>query len=140
MNSNHRYRIILADDHALVRKGIRKILETDPHLQVIGEAGDGLELLEILEKVQPDLVVCDIAMPRLRGLEACFRIKQLYPDIKVLILSMHRSKEYMRQAKALGVEGYVLKEDADTALYEAIQAIRRGETFFSALVSDWTGD
>jgi DNA-binding NarL/FixJ family response regulator len=138
MGPDHLYKIILADDHALVRKGIKRVIEEDPHLQVIGEAGDGLELLEILEKIQPqpDLVVCDIAMPRLRGLEACLRVKKLYPHIKVLILSMHKSREYLNQAKAAGVDGYVLKDDADTALYSAIQAIRRGKTFFSSLISD----
>ena len=138
MTTDHLYKIILADDHALVRKGIKRVIEEDPHLQVIGEAGDGLELLEILKKIQPqpDLVVCDIAMPRLRGLEACLRLKKLYPHIKVLILSMHKSKEYLAQAKAAGVDGYVLKEDADMALYTAIQAIRVGKTFFSKLISD----
>jgi DNA-binding NarL/FixJ family response regulator len=138
MNANHRYKIVLADDHALVRKGIRRVIEEDPDLQVVGEAGDGMELLELLEKLQshPDLVVCDIAMPRLRGLEACLRVKKQYPHIKVLILSMHKSKEYLAQAKAAGVDGYVLKEDADTALYKAIQEIRRGNSFFSKLISD----
>jgi DNA-binding NarL/FixJ family response regulator len=138
MTTDHLYKIILADDHALVRKGIKRVIEEDPHLQVIGEAGDGLELLEILEKIQPQphLVVCDIAMPRLRGLEACLRVKKLYPHIKVLILSMHKSQEYLAQAKAAGVDGYVLKEDADRALYAAIQAIRGGKTFFSTLIAD----
>ena len=138
MTTDHLYKIILADDHALVRKGIRRVIEADPHLQVIGEASDGLELLEILEKIQPqpDLVVCDIAMPRLRGLEACLRVKKLYPHIKVLILSMHKSKEYLAQAQAAGVDGYVLKDDADMALYTAIQEIRNGKMFFSSLISD----
>lgn len=136
MNSNHLYKIVLADDHALVRRGIKKLIEENGDMKVVGEAGDGQELLELLEKIRPDLVVCDIAMPRLRGLEACYRVKQHYPDIKVLILSMHKSKEYLRQAKAAGVEGYVLKEDADSALAAAIQAIRAGKTFFSPLLSD----
>ena len=138
MSSNHRYKIILADDHALVRKGIKRVIEEDANLQVIGEAGDGLELLELLDGIQPqpDLVVCDIAMPRLRGLEACLRVKKLYPHIKVLILSMHKSQEYLAQAKAAGVDGYVLKDDADMALYTAIQEIRNGKRFFSSLISD----
>ena len=134
MSGNHVYKIVLADDHALVRRGIKRVIEEDATTKVIGEASDGLELLELLEKIKPDLVVCDIAMPRLRGLEACFKVKQLYPDIKVLILSMHKSKEYLNQAKALGVEGYVLKEDADTAFHTAIQEIRRGKTYFSRLL------
>jgi len=136
MNSNHSYKIVLADDHVLVRRGIKRIIEEDSNLKVIGEASDGQELLDLLEKVKPDLVVCDIAMPRLRGLEACTRVKKLYPHIKVLILSMHKSKEYVRQAMMSGVEGYVLKEDADTALYIAIQAIRQGQTYFSTLLAE----
>ncbi len=136
MSSNHSYKIILADDHVLVRQGIKRIIEEGDHMRVVGEAGDGLELLELLEKTQPDLVICDIAMPRLRGLEACYRAKQLYPGIKMLILSMHKSKEYLTQAKAVGVDGYVFKDDADTALYTAIQEIRGGKTYFSPLLSE----
>ena len=90
------YKIVLADDHALVRLGIRKIIEEDGNLKVVGEAGDGMELLEILETIRPDLVIVDIGMPRLRGLEATKRIKHLYPQVKVMILSMHRNKEYLR--------------------------------------------
>lgn len=135
MTTNHLYKIILADDHVLVRQGIKRIIEENGDMKVVGEAGDGLELLDLLEKIHPDLVVCDIAMPRLRGLEAAQKVKNLYPDIKVLILSMHRSREYLRQAVSAGVDGYVLKEDADTALSTAIQAIRHGKTFFSPLLS-----
>lgn len=129
------YKIVLADDHALVRQGIRKIIEEDGDLKVVGEVGDGLELLEILETIRPDLVIVDIGMPRLRGLEATKRIKHLYPKVKVMILSMHRSKEYLRQAVAAGVSGYLLKEDADTALHTAIKAIRNGKEFFSPLLA-----
>ncbi len=134
MTGNYSYKIMLADDHALVRRGIRKIIEEDRSLEVVGEAGDGLELLEILKSGQPDLVIVDIAMPRLRGLEATKKIKQLYPQVKVIILSMHRSKEYLHQAVAVGVSGYLLKEDADTALHTAIKAIRNGQEFFSPLL------
>jgi DNA-binding NarL/FixJ family response regulator len=136
MNSNHHYKIVLADDHVLVRRGVKKIIEEDSRLKVIGEASDGLELLELLEKVKPDLVVCDIAMPRLRGLDACLTVKQLYPHIKVLILSMHKSREYLRRAKAAGLDGYVLKEEADTTLAAAIQAMRSGQTYFSSYFSE----
>lgn len=136
MSKNHLYKIVLADDHVLVRRGIKRIIEEDGDMKVVGEAGDGLELLDILNNIQPDLVVCDIAMPRLRGLEACSQVKKLYPHIKVLILSMHKSKEYLRQAKAAGVDGYVLKEDADTALHTAIQAIRADKTYYSPLLTE----
>ena len=130
------YKIVLADDHVLVRQGIKRIIEESDQMKVIGEAGDGLELLEIMEKVTPDLVILDISMPRLRGLEAAERIKKHYPGVKVLILSMHRSKEYLRQALASGVDGYMLKEDADQALYSAIEAIRAGRTFVSPLLEE----
>ncbi len=136
MGSNHFYNIVLADDHVLVRRGIKKIIEENTGMKVIGEAGDGLELLDLLKEIHPDLVVVDIAMPRLRGLEAARRVKSLYPDIKVLILSMHRSKEYLLQAMGAGVDGYVLKEDADTALHTAIQEIRRGKNYYSPLLWD----
>jgi len=130
------YNIVLADDHVLVRQGIKKIIQEYPGLRVVGEAADGVELLELLEKVTPDLVILDISMPRLRGLAAAERIKKLYPDIKILILSMHRSKEYLQQARAAGVEGYLLKEDADMALFAAIETVRQGKIFVSPLLED----
>jgi DNA-binding NarL/FixJ family response regulator len=128
------YRIVLADDHILVRQGIKKIITADKGMQVVAEAGDGLELMEILQEITPHLVILDISMPRLNGLVAAAKIKQLYPDIKVLILSMHRSKEYLHQALAVGVNGYLLKEDADLALFAAIEMVRRGQTFVSPLL------
>jgi two-component system response regulator NreC len=128
------YRIVLADDHILVRRGIKKIITADRGMQVVAEAGDGLELMEILQEITPHLIILDISMPRLNGLAAAAKIKQLYPDIKVLILSMHRSKEYLRQALAAGVNGYLLKEDADLALFAAIDAVRGGQTFVSPLL------
>jgi DNA-binding NarL/FixJ family response regulator len=130
------YKIVLADDHVLVRQGIKRILQEDICMEVVGEAGDGQELLELMEKVNPDLVILDISMPRLRGLEAASIIKNRYPATRVLILSMHRSKEYLRQALAAGVDGYLLKEDADVALFTAIQAIRGGNTFVSPLLEE----
>jgi two-component system, NarL family, response regulator NreC len=130
------YNIVLADDHILVRQGIKKILQEDREMHVVGEAADGVELLEILEEITPELVILDISMPRLRGLAAAQKIRQFHPNIKVLILSMHRSKEYLRQALAAGVHGYLLKEDADVALFAAIDLIRRGEIFISPLLEE----
>jgi DNA-binding NarL/FixJ family response regulator len=128
------YNIVLADDHIWVRQGIKKIIQEDGDMRVMAEAGDGMELMEILEKITPHLVILDISMPRLNGLVATAKIKQLYPDIKVLILSMHRSKEYLHQALAVGVNGYLLKEDADLAIFAAIETVRRGQTFVSPLL------
>jgi len=130
------YNIVLADDHILVRQGIKKIIQEDDDMRVVGEAGDGIELLEILEKITPDMVILDITMPRMKGLPAAEKIKRLYPKIKVLILSMHRSKEYLHQALAVGVDGYLLKEDADVALFAAIETLRQGKTFISPLLQE----
>ena len=130
------YKIILADDHVLMREGLKRIIQEDPELQVVDEAGDGVELLEILEKSTPDMVIIDINMPRLRGLEATKFIKELYPEVKVLVLTMNKSKELVYQAMKNGANGYLLKEDAHDVLKVAIERIRRGENFISPLIFD----
>ena len=129
------YRIILADDHAMFRQGIKNILEGAEEMEVVGEADDGLKLLELLKKVTPDMVILDISMPNLRGLEATREIKIISPDVKVLILTMHKDKEYVYYAIAAGAEGYLLKEDADTELFAAIEKIRQGGHYISPLLS-----
>lgn len=128
-------RVILADDHAMLRQGIRKILEEVPGLEVCGEAADGFELLELLKRTVPDLVVLDVAMPRIRGIEAAREIRSLYPDVRVIILSMHRSKEYLYHALGAGARAYVLKEDSDRELLDAIEAVSRGEFYVSPQLS-----
>jgi DNA-binding NarL/FixJ family response regulator len=137
-----RYRIVLADDHVLLRTGLKSILEKTADLEIIGEAGCGLELLALLNKITPDMVILDISLPMLRGIEATREIKAIYPNVKVLILTMHKNKEYVHQAISAGAEGYLLKEDADTELISAIETIRRGRTYVSPLLSgeltaDW---
>ncbi len=134
------YTIILADDHSLFRQGVKKILEEMPGVQVVGEANDGLELLELLKKRDPALVILDISMPNLRGLEAAREIKGLYPQIKVLLLTMHKKKDFLQQGLEAGVDGFLVKEDADTDLLQAIQAIRRGGKFYSPLLSTRMAD
>jgi DNA-binding NarL/FixJ family response regulator len=124
----------LADDHALFREGIKRILQDDPSLTVIGEAGDGLELLDLLEESTPDLVILDISMPRLQGLEVINLIKGLYPEVKILILTMHKSRDYVYKAMDKGADGYMIKEDANEVLRYAIATLRRGETFISPLI------
>ncbi len=128
--------IVLADDHAMVRHGIRRIIEERMDLRIVGEAADGLELMNLLKKVQPHLIILDIAMPHLRGLEAAREIKSLYPQIKVLILTMHKNEAYLKQALAVGCEGYLLKEDAGEKLIEALETIRNDEVFVSRLFSN----
>lgn len=124
-----KYRIMLADDHALFRQGLRKIIDGFDNLIVAGEASDGPELLELVSYAVPHLVILDISMPKLRGIEVLRRIKREHPDVKVLILTMYR--EYLHQALAAGAEGFLVKEDADRELFSAIQNIRRGNIYVS---------
>ena len=134
------FNIILADDHAMFRRGIRRIIESIDDVEVVGEASDGFELLELLEKTSPNLIIMDISMPNLRGLEAARKIKTVNPDIKVLILTMHKGEDYLYQALSKGVEGYLLKEDADDDLLSAIDALRKGGTYISPLLSTQLAD
>lgn len=129
------YRIVLAEDHALVREGIKKIIEAFADLQVVGEAADGLQLMESLKTLTVDLVVLDISMPHLRGIEATREIKRKHPAVKVLILTMHKMKEYLNDAIAAGIDGYLLKEDAPKELLSAIERIRQGMIYVSPLLS-----
>jgi DNA-binding NarL/FixJ family response regulator len=136
-----RYRIIIADDHALLRRGLRKVLAEAPELEIVAEVGDGLELLKLLRKVSADMILLDISMPNLRGLEAIREIKAIRSQIKILVLTMHKEKEYLYQAVTAGAEGYVLKEDTDSELVAAIDTIRRGRFYLSPLLSaDLTDD
>ena len=128
------YRIILADDHVMVREGIKRIIQEDPELTVIDETGDGLELLRLLEEKSPDMIILDISMPGLGGIEAIKIIKELYPHIKILVLTMHKSKEYLYVAMDNGADGYLLKDDANEILHSAIATLRRDETFISPLI------
>lgn len=129
------YDIVLAEDHGLVREGIKKIIEAIPGLRVVGEVGDGLELLELLKGLQVDMVILDITMPSLPGIEATREIKKAYPAVKVLILTMHKKKEYLNNAIAAGVDGYLLKEDAPKELLTAMDTIREGMIYVSPLLS-----
>ena len=130
------YRIVLADDHVLVRQGLRRILEERADLEVVGEAGDGLELLNLLNRLTPHLVILDIFMPNLRGIEAIHEIKMIHPDINVLILTMNKDKEYLYWALSAGAKGYLLKEDADKELFSAIEKVRQDKTYISPFFSD----
>ena len=134
------YRIILADDHVLFRQGVKKIIEEVDGLKVVGEANDGLELLKLLKKSIPALVILDISMPNLRGLEAAREIKALYPGVKILLLTMHKKKDFLLEGVEADVDGFLVKEDADTELLQAIEAIRRGQKFFSPLLSEKLAD
>ncbi|MCK9377240.1 MAG: response regulator transcription factor [Syntrophobacterales bacterium] len=134
------FRIFLADDHVMFRRGVRSMIQGMKGVEVVGEASDGLELLRLLQEVNPDLVIMDISMPNLRGLEATREIKLINPEVKVLILTMHKDREYLYHALTAGAEGYLLKEDADGELISAIQTLRKGGTFISPLLSTQMAD
>ncbi len=128
------YRIVLADDHTLVRQGVKKILEGTGDLQVVGEAGDGVELLFLLNELKPNMVILDISMPNLQGIQTARQIKMKYPAMKILVMTMHREREYLYEAISAGVEGYLLKEDAEKELFSAIETLRKGRGFISPII------
>jgi len=130
------YRIVVADDHNMFRQGLKRILSEMADLEVVGEVGDGLELLKRLNELTPHMVILDISMPNLRGIEAIREIKTIRPDAKILILTMHKDKGYLYQAISSGANGYLLKEDADTELFSAIETIRRGRIYLSPFLSE----
>ncbi len=133
-------RILLADDHVMFRRGIRRIIQSISDVEVVGEANDGFELIEILKTTSPQLVILDISMPNLRGLEATREIKIIDPEVKVLILTMHKDREYLYHAFAAGAEGYLLKEDADSELISAIDTLKKGGTYISPLLAPQMAD
>ncbi len=122
-------RILIADDHAVVRSGLRLILGAQPDLEVVGEAGAGEETVEKVVSLGPDIVLLDIAMPGLNGLEAARQIRQQAPEVRIIVLTMYDDEAYLRQFLEMGVAGYVLKKAADTELLDAIRAVQRGEPF-----------
>jgi len=129
------YRIVLADDSTMFLRGVKRIIQENAGLEVVGEAADGLQLLEIIKKSPPHMVIADVSMPNLRGLEATKEIKTAFPEIRVIILTMHKDKEYLYHALSAGAEGYLLKEDADIELFSAIKTIRQGGTYISRLLA-----
>jgi len=126
---------VLADDHTLVRAGIRALVEKLPNVKVVGEAKDGREAILLVRELQPDLVLMDIAMPGLNGLEATARICKEIPKVRVIILSMYANEEYVREAIEAGAAGYLVKKSAAVELEQAITAVAGGENYFSPLVS-----
>jgi len=123
------YRIVLADEHILFRHGIKRIIYEMSGAEVVGEANDGLEAIELVKNLQPDLAILDISMPKLRGIEACREIRRLFPGVKILMLTMHKDREYLYQALSAGAQGYLLKEDSDEELFAAIGTIRTGAIY-----------
>jgi len=130
-----RIRVLLAEDHTIVRKGLCSLLDGEAGLEVVGEAADGREAIDEVARLLPDVVLMDISMPGLNGLEATRRIKQRFPRVKVLILTMHTDEEYILQMLQAGAHGYVVKQAAPEELVLAVQAAYRGEPFVSPSIS-----
>jgi DNA-binding NarL/FixJ family response regulator len=125
-------RILVADDHAIVRQGLRLILDGQPDMEVVAEAGDGTEAVQLAQEIRPDLTVLDVSMPRLTGIQAAGQLSKVAPDVRILMLSMHDNEQYFFEALRAGASGYVLKSAIDRDLLEGCRAAMRGEPFFYA--------
>jgi len=128
-------RILLADDHIVMRNGLRLLLERQPHLQVVGEAADGRQAVALSETANPDVVVMDIAMPNLNGIEATRQIVNRSPRTAIAILSMHSDESYVIRALKAGARAYLLKDSAEADLLAAVRALTEGKSFFSPAIS-----
>lgn len=129
------YRIVLADDHVILRDGVKHIIQERPDLHVVGEASDGLELLRLLKRQETDMILLDISMKGLRGIEATREIKSSHPEIKIVILTMHKKRSYIQHALAAGADGYLLKESTGDELFDAITCVRYGGSYISKSLS-----
>lgn len=128
-------RILLADDHGIVRRGLRSLLESEPGVEVVGEAADGLEALRLATETAPDILILDVAMPKMNGIEVASRVQKLDRAPRVIILSMHTDESYIIRALAAGARGYLLKEATDEDLIPAIRSVMAGKPFFSPAVA-----
>ena len=128
-------RVLLADDHKLIRAGLRLVVDQQPDLSVVGEADDGRQAVELAKSLKPDVVVMDIGMPNLNGIEAARQIRAIRPDAAVVMLSMHSDEGYVLRALGAGARAYLLKDSATTDLVQAIHAVVEGKSFFSPAVS-----
>jgi DNA-binding NarL/FixJ family response regulator len=127
-------RILLADDHAVVRQGFRAILARQADMAIVGEAGNGREVMTLAERTKPDLVVMDVAMPELNGIEATRRLTTLLPRVRILALSMHKDSIYVREMLKAGARGYLLKDSGEQDLVEAVRTLARGGDYISSAV------
>src|SRR5210317_844879 len=124
-------RILLADDHTIVRQGLARLLEEQQNFKVVGEAVNGQDAVEKSEKMKPDIIIMDIAMPRMNGIEAAKRIRKLMPETKIIILSMYSHEHYIHQLLETGISGYLLKDSSGKDIIKAIKAAMKNETFLS---------
>ncbi|MGD9241005.1 MAG: response regulator transcription factor [Desulfobacterales bacterium] len=128
-------RIALAEDHTILREGLRALLSADPDFEIIGEAADGREAVRIVEKQIPDLILMDLSMPRMTGMDAIREIKKRYPQTKIIALTVHKTEEYLRTTLKAGADGYVLKDATHDELVMAIESVLKGKTYLSPGVS-----
>lgn len=135
-NSNKKTQILLADDHSILRKGVRMLLESQVDMEVVGEAKTGREAIDEAVRLKPDVVVMDVSMPELNGIEGTRQICAQLAQTKVLALSMHRDSVYVREILRAGARGYLLKESDDEDLLKAVRAVARGEAYLSPAISD----
>jgi DNA-binding NarL/FixJ family response regulator len=133
-------RLIVVDDHAVVRRGVRALLETQPGWEIVAEATTGREAVDLAKRLQPDIVVMDLSLPELNGLEATRQIKKESPRTEVLVLTMHHSEELARDVLQAGARGYVLKSDADHSLIAAVESLRDHKPFLTSTVTDFVLD
>ncbi len=135
MNAARNIAVLIVDDHMIVREGIRKLLETESDIEVIGEAGTGRKAVELTLELCPDVVIMDIAMPHMNGLEATRQLRQSAPDVKILILSAHCDDAYVENVMASGAAGYLIKQTSAHYLAEAVREVQKGNRFYSPTVS-----
>lgn len=128
-------KVVIVDDHALIREGIKKLLELEESFDIVALAGDGVEALEVIEKVRPDVVLLDINMPNMNGIDCLKQIKAEYPDTKVVMLTIHEDAEYLIETINIGAEGYVLKDADVSSLVKAIQKVVQGEVYIHPTLS-----
>ncbi|MGA2723383.1 MAG: response regulator transcription factor [Bryobacteraceae bacterium] len=131
-----RIRILLADDHAVVRQGFKMILDAEADMEIVGEAGNGRQAVDLAEQLRPDVVVMDVAMPELNGIEATRRLASSVPHARVIALSMHKDSVYVREILRAGARGYLLKDSGAADLVAAIHAVASGESYLSPAVSN----
>jgi len=129
-------RIVLADDHTILREGLRALLSADPDFEIIGEAGDGREAVRCVEKLGPDLLLMDLSMPRMSGMDAISEIKKRYPQTKIIALTVHKTEEYLLSTLQAGVDGYVLKDATHDELVMAIHNVMAGKRYLSPGISE----
>jgi DNA-binding NarL/FixJ family response regulator len=136
MPDQNEIKVLLADDHVLIRHGIKKIIKANEELRVVGEASSGEELMGFLETLEVDLIILDIAMPGIGGMETLGKVKNRYPWIKILMLTMYKNKQYFYNAMAAGADGYLMKDDSDSELLVAIDKVLSGKSYISPFMAE----